>query len=111
MGQRKIEMHFLPDVGSECDTCHGTRFNPETLAVKYHGKNIADVLNMRVGEALELFGNFQRFATSFRHSTMSAWVTCRSASPPPPCPAAKLSASSSPPAGPPRHRKDSLPPR
>ena len=57
MGQKKIEMHFLPDVWVECDTCQGSRYNPETLAVKYHGKSIADVLALRVGGALELFGN------------------------------------------------------
>jgi excinuclease ABC subunit A len=60
MGQKKIEMHFLPDVWVECDVCHGSRYNPETLAVKYHGKSIADVLDMRVGEALELFGNIPK---------------------------------------------------
>jgi excinuclease ABC subunit A len=60
MGQKVIEMHFLPDVWVECDTCHGSRYNPETLAVGYHGKSIADVLNMRVSEALELFGNIPK---------------------------------------------------
>jgi excinuclease ABC subunit A len=59
-GQKKIEMHFLPDVWVECDICHGARYNPETLAVKYKGKSISDVLNLRVSEALELLGNIPK---------------------------------------------------
>jgi excinuclease ABC subunit A len=54
-GQLRIEMHFLPDVWVECDTCHGHRYNEETLAVRFHGKSIAEVLEMPCGEAVELF--------------------------------------------------------
>ena len=54
-GVKKIEMHFLPDVYVPCDLCHGTRYNSETLEVKFKGKNIAEVLDMRVNEALEFF--------------------------------------------------------
>ena len=60
MGQKKIEMHFLPDVWVECDTCHGKRFNQETLAVTYKGHSIANVLEMSIGQALELFENIPK---------------------------------------------------
>ncbi|MSQ93585.1 MAG: excinuclease ABC subunit UvrA [Gemmataceae bacterium] len=59
-GQKKIEMHFLPDVWIECDVCTGSRYNPETLAARYKGKSIADVLAMRISEALELFSNIPK---------------------------------------------------
>ncbi len=57
-GTKKIEMHFLPDVYVTCQSCKGKRYNPETLQVTYKGKNIADVLDMRIDEALGFFANF-----------------------------------------------------
>ncbi|WP_288635808.1 excinuclease ABC subunit UvrA [uncultured Limosilactobacillus sp.] len=54
-GILKIEMNFLPDVYVPCEVCHGTRYNSETLEVEYKGKNIAEVLNMTVSEALKFF--------------------------------------------------------
>ena len=59
-GVHKIEMHFLPDVYVPCEVCKGKRYNRETLEVKYKGKNIADVLDMTVEEALEFFNNIPR---------------------------------------------------
>ena len=56
-GVKKIEMHFLPDVYVPCEVCHGTRYNKDTLNIKYKEKNIAEVLNMRVEEAVEFFAN------------------------------------------------------
>ena len=54
-GLRVIEMNFLPDVYVECETCQGKRFNRETLEIRYKGKNISDVLNMTMNEAVEFF--------------------------------------------------------
>jgi len=66
-GVKKIEMYFLPDVYVQCSECKGKRFNQETLAIEYHGKNIADVLEMTVEEALEFFkaipGLYQKLKT------------------------------------------------
>ncbi|MFM8931261.1 MAG: hypothetical protein ACKOS8_05210, partial [Gemmataceae bacterium] len=59
-GQRRIEMHFLPDVWITCESCRGKRYSQETLQVKFKGKSIADVLEMRISEALGFFGNFPR---------------------------------------------------
>jgi len=59
-GQKKIEMHFLPDVWVRCDLCKGTRFNRETLQIRFKGRNIADILDMDVNEALEHFGNIPK---------------------------------------------------
>ncbi|HWA98188.1 MAG TPA: excinuclease ABC subunit UvrA [Pirellulales bacterium] len=59
-GQLRIEMHFLPDVWVECDECRGRRYNPETLAVQFHGHSISDVLDMPCGRALELFKNIPK---------------------------------------------------
>lgn len=56
-GTKKIEMHFLPDVYIPCEVCAGKRFNSQTLEIKFKGKNIADVLEMNVDEAVKLFEN------------------------------------------------------
>ncbi|HCD36042.1 excinuclease ABC subunit UvrA [Chlorobium phaeovibrioides] len=59
-GTRKIEMNFLPDVYVQCENCKGERYNRETLLVKYHGKSIADVLDMTITEAADFFTDFPR---------------------------------------------------
>ena len=59
-GVKKIEMHFLPDVYVPCDVCKGKRYNKETLDIKFKGKNISEVLDMRVSEALPFFENIPK---------------------------------------------------
>lgn len=59
-GILKIEMHFLPDVYVPCEVCQGKRYNRETLEIKFKGKNIADILEMRVEEALQFFANIPK---------------------------------------------------
>ena len=59
-GVKRIEMHFLPDVYVPCEICHGTRYNSETLQIKFKGKNIAEVLDMTVDEALTFFENIPK---------------------------------------------------
>ncbi len=59
-GTRRIEMHFLPDIFVECQECRGTRYSRETLEIRYRGKSIADVLDLRVETALKFFDSFPR---------------------------------------------------
>lgn len=59
-GVKKIEMHFLSDMYVECDACHGTRYNSDTLSVQFKGRNIADVLAMTIDEAVDFFKAFPR---------------------------------------------------
>jgi excinuclease ABC subunit A len=59
-GTKRIEMHFLPDVFVTCQECKGTRYNRETLEIRYRGKSIADVLDMTVAEALAFFDSFAK---------------------------------------------------
>ncbi len=59
-GVKKIEMHFLPDVYVPCEICHGKRYNKETMDIVFKGKNITDVLDMRVEEAVEFFDNIPK---------------------------------------------------
>ncbi|MHB1136101.1 MAG: excinuclease ABC subunit UvrA [Coriobacteriia bacterium] len=65
-GQLKIEMHFLPDVYVPCEVCKGSRYNRETLQVTYKGKNVADILDMSVEEAVTFFENIPKIRRKFR---------------------------------------------
>jgi len=65
-GVNKIEMHFLPDVYVTCPTCHGRRYNHEALEVKYKGKDISQVLEMTIDEAVEFFANIPAISTKLK---------------------------------------------
>ena len=65
-GVNKIEMHFLPDVYVTCPACHGKRYNREALEIKYKGKNISDVLDMTIDEAVEFFANIPSIAPKLK---------------------------------------------
>ena len=62
LGQRRVEMHFLPDVWVECEACKGSRYSSETLQATWHGKSIADVLSMSVADAAHLFETVPQIA-------------------------------------------------
>ncbi len=66
MGQVRIEMHFLPDVWVTCESCEGKRYTPETLDVRYKGKSIADLLDMRVSQALDHFDRIPKIRRMLR---------------------------------------------
>ena len=65
-GTKRIEMHFLPDVYVTCDQCQGSRYNRETLEIRYRGASVADVLDMRVEDALKFFENFPKIKRLLR---------------------------------------------
>jgi excinuclease ABC subunit A len=65
-GLIKIEMHFLPDVYVKCDTCHGKRYNRETLEIKYKTKSISDILEMNAFEAMQFFANMPQIYDKFK---------------------------------------------
>ena len=65
-GLIKIEMHFLPDVYVKCDTCHGKRYNRETLEVRYKGKSISDILEMTAEDAAKFFSNMSHIYEKFK---------------------------------------------
>ena len=65
-GEIKIEMHFLPDISVKCDMCNGKKYNDQTLEILYNGKNISDVLNMSVDEAMEFFNKIPKITSKLK---------------------------------------------
>jgi excinuclease ABC subunit A len=61
-GTKRIQMHFLPDLFIECEVCRGARFNRQTLAIRFRGKSVADILAMRIDQAAEFFENVPRLS-------------------------------------------------
>ncbi len=76
-GEIKIEMHFLPDIMVKCDSCKGKRYNPQTLEIRYKGKNIADVLAMSVDEALHFFEHIPKIFSKLKtlHDVGLGYIT------------------------------------
>ncbi len=95
-GVIKIEMHFLPDVYVECETCKGKRYNRETLEMKFKGKSIADVLDMTVEDAQTFFQAVPSIREKMDALMRVGLATSRWASRRRPCPAARRSGSSCP---------------
>jgi excinuclease ABC subunit A len=85
-GVIKLDMQFMADAYAPCTSCGGRRYNRETLEILFHGKSIADVLDMTVREAIQLFRNIPRVLDKLRRSTRWASATWRSASPRSPSP-------------------------
>ena len=95
-GEVRVEMQFLADVFVPCDQCDGKRFKPQVLEVRYRGRNVHQVLDMTVREALTFFSSRRRCCAGCRCSTRSASATCASASRRRRCRAARRSGSRSP---------------
>ena len=74
-GQRRIEMNFLPDVYVLCDVCNGRRYNQETLAVRFNGHSIADLLDLPIADALPVLRTFPQRRRSWRRWWMWGWDT------------------------------------
>ncbi|WP_337904066.1 excinuclease ABC subunit UvrA [Mesomycoplasma ovipneumoniae] len=65
-GQIKIEMHFMPDIYVLCDNCQGKRYKPDVLQIRFHGKTIADILELTVSAALEFFNNWPKIVSKLQ---------------------------------------------